>query len=93
MPPPKISIGELPAWAHLNSIAFSNIKVADIEGKGYGVICEEDLTSPQDTLDTPTLLTVPHNLVLNAAAVEEYAKEDRTFRQLLDAVKHRVGYS
>ncbi|KAK3378072.1 hypothetical protein B0H63DRAFT_235563 [Podospora didyma] len=89
MPPPKISIGDLPAWAHLNSIAFSNIKVAKSEGKGYGVICERDLTSPQDSLDTPALLTVPHDLILNAAAVEEYAKEDRTFRQLLDAVGPR----
>jgi len=33
---------------------------------------------------------VPHELVLNEAAVEEYSKEDKNFKQLLAAVGHHV---
>ena len=90
---PTLPIDNLPAWAHFNGVSFHNVRVASTEGKGYGVVSSEDLKAAEDTSDAPALLTVPHDLVLNAAAVDEYAKEDRNFRQLLDAVGHGVTES
>ena len=90
---PTLPIDSLPAWAHFNGVSFHNVRVASTEGKGYGVVSSGDLKAAEDTSDAPALLTVPHDLVLNAAAVDEYAKEDRNFRQLLDAVGHGVTES
>ena len=90
MHPPSLPIEGLPAWARLNDVSFHNVKVANLEGKGYGVVSDTELSATVETTDTPALLVVPHNLVLNAAAVSEYAKEDKSFKQLLDAVGHRV---
>ncbi|KAK4041793.1 hypothetical protein C8A01DRAFT_34171 [Parachaetomium inaequale] len=86
---PTLPIEGLPAWAHLNDVSFHGVKVVNTEGKGYGVVSDTDLEATDDTSDAPALLTVPHDLVLNAAAVEEYAKEDKNFRQLLDAIGRR----
>ncbi|KAK4191594.1 hypothetical protein QBC35DRAFT_448159 [Podospora australis] len=85
----SLPIEDLPAWSHLNDVSFSNVKVTNTEGKGYGVLSQTDLTAAEGTTETPILLTVPHNLVLNAAAVEEHAKEDKDFRQLLEALELR----
>ncbi|KAK3308983.1 uncharacterized protein B0T15DRAFT_483489 [Chaetomium strumarium] len=91
MPRPVLPIEDLPAWAHLNGVSFNNIKVTSIEAKGYGVVSDTGLRAVDISPETQALLAVPHDLVLNAAAVDEYAKEDRNFRQLLDAVGHRSG--
>ncbi|KAM5352313.1 hypothetical protein ACJ41O_005036 [Fusarium nematophilum] len=43
-----------------------------------------------DANHKPTkLLRIPHDVVLSAAAIEEYAKVDQNFRQLLDAAGHQ----
>lgn len=92
MPWPTLPIEDLPAWARLNDVQFVDVKVTNTAGKGYGVVCDKDLnTTPDDaTPDGPILLTIPHDLVLNGAAIDGYAKEDKHFKQLLDAVGHRV---
>lgn len=87
---PTLPIQSLPAWALLDGILFHNVKVINIEGKGYGVVSNKDLKATDGTANVSSLITVPHDLVLNAAAVEEYAKEDKNFRLLLDAIGHRV---
>lgn len=38
-----------------------------------------------------TLLKVPRDLVLSSESVEEYAKENKEFRQLFDAAGHQVS--
>ncbi|AEO56060.1 hypothetical protein MYCTH_107134, partial [Thermothelomyces thermophilus ATCC 42464] len=83
-----LPIEGLPAWARLNDVVFHDVKVTRTERKGYGMVSGTDLSVTDDTTDSPTLLAVPHALVLNAEAVSEYAKEDKNFRQLLDAVGH-----
>ena len=85
-----LPIETLPAWCLLNDITFVDVKVADTKAKGYGLVCDRNLSTEDSTYDIPTLLTVPHSLVLNAEAVEQYAKEDKNFRQLLDAAGHKV---
>ncbi|KAK3947510.1 hypothetical protein QBC32DRAFT_270632 [Pseudoneurospora amorphoporcata] len=82
MAQPGLPIAALPAWALLNGITFPRVKIANIEGKGFGVVSDGELEP-----EVP-LMTVPNNLVLNVQAVDEYAKEDKNFKQLLDAVEH-----
>ncbi|KAM7187567.1 hypothetical protein V8F20_010934, partial [Naviculisporaceae sp. PSN 640] len=92
MSPPRLPIETLPAWALLNGISFTNTKVQEITGKGFGLVCENYHTVDHDSgaESSSTILTVPHDVVLNVAAVEEYAKEDKNFRQLLDAVGYQA---
>lgn len=86
-----LPIEDLPAWARLNDVSFTSVKVTKAQGRGYGVFAQKDMTAAEGTLDTPVLLTVPSDLALNTAAIDEYTKEDKNFRQLLDALgQHRV---
>ncbi|ORY63027.1 uncharacterized protein BCR38DRAFT_344875 [Pseudomassariella vexata] len=85
----EFPIASLPVWCSLNDVTFFDVKVGDIEGKGYGLVAERDLVNEEDNSESPLLLTIPKDLVLSAEAVEEYAKEDKNFRQLLEAAGHR----
>ncbi|ROV89070.1 hypothetical protein VPNG_10069 [Cytospora leucostoma] len=69
----------------INNATFSNVMVKPINHKGNGLIAQKDLAV---IVDTP-VLTVPPGLVLSAEAVQEYAKEDRNFSQLLQACGHK----
>jgi hypothetical protein len=85
----KLPISALPAWCKLNDLTFLDTAVTEIAGKGFGLVTERRLSS-QDTFDTPTLLLVPNDLVLSTSAIEEHAKVDHHFRQLLDAAGGKV---
>lgn len=85
-----LPIQDLPAWARLNDVSFDNVEVTTTVDKGYGVFSQKDLAAPEGTVETPQLLAVPHDLILNSLAVEEHAKEDKEFKQLLEAVGHHV---
>ncbi|KAI5923070.1 hypothetical protein F4810DRAFT_701337 [Camillea tinctor] len=78
-------LSALPIWCILNDISFVDVEVADINGRGLGLIAERDLINEEDNVEIPTLLTVPQDLVLSAEGVEEYARENKYFRQLLHA--------
>ncbi|TGJ78794.1 hypothetical protein E0Z10_g9964 [Xylaria hypoxylon] len=84
----QIPLSNLPAWCMLNNITLSGVCAADIEARGMGLIAEENLDGENDEL--PPLLTIPKELVLSAAGVEQYAKENKDFRQLLDAAGRQV---
>lgn len=88
--PEQLPIEGLPIWARFNDVGFHDVKITESDGKGYGVVCQKKLTTNPDATDKRILLSVPHALVLNQDAVREYAKEDQAFKQLLDAVGHRV---
>ncbi|KAI0450273.1 hypothetical protein F5B21DRAFT_440863 [Xylaria acuta] len=75
-------LSNLPAWCVFNSITFAGVGVADVHGRGLGLVAEKDFDNEND--DLPALLTIPKELVLSATGVEEYAKENKDFRQLLD---------
>ncbi|OTA70315.1 SET domain-containing protein [Hypoxylon sp. EC38] len=85
----RFSLDDLPAWCVLNDVTFINVKVANINGRGYGLIADKDLTNEDENVDLPALLTVPKDLVLSAEGVEEYAKENKDFRLLLDIAGHK----
>lgn len=90
MPRTQLPIESLPVWSALNDISFLDAKIVSTLGRGYGLVAERNLTTVEETFDVPTLLAVPHSLVLNQEAVEEYAKENRNFRLLLDAAGRQV---
>lgn len=71
----------------LHNITFAGVGVADTDGRGLGVVAERDLSNENNEL--PALLTIPKDLILCAETVEEYAKENKDFRELLDAAGHQ----
>ncbi|KAH8671115.1 hypothetical protein BX600DRAFT_239117 [Xylariales sp. PMI_506] len=84
----EFSIQALPAWCGFNDVSFFDVKVAEIEGSGLGLVAERDLVNEPDNVEIPSLLSIPKELVLSAEAVEEYAKEDKNFRDLLSVAGH-----
>ncbi|KAI0885583.1 SET domain-containing protein [Annulohypoxylon maeteangense] len=83
------SLSDLPAWCVLNDVTFVHVKSADINDRGYGLVAEKSLADEDGSSDIPALLTIPRDLVLSAEGVEEYAKENKDFRQLLDTAGRR----
>lgn len=47
----------------------------------------------EDTPDTPALLIVPNELVLSRDFLDEHAKVDKHFRELLDVAGRKVWIS
>ncbi|KLU83825.1 SET domain-containing protein 8 [Magnaporthiopsis poae ATCC 64411] len=82
----ELPIESLPIWSRFNGVTFDGVRISRIEGKGFGLVSERIFQPPPDER-TPNhrILSVPTELVLNAEAVEEYAKEDQRFRELLNA--------
>lgn len=70
-----------------NNAKFTNVKVQQIQQKGNGLVTQ----ATSADIGQSALITVPHDLILNADAVEEFAKEDRNFRALLDACGRKVS--
>lgn len=83
----RLPLQVLPAWLQLANGTFSNVEVQPIQHKGNGLVAQ---ASSVDIGQSP-VITIPHDLVLNAEAVEEYAKEDSNFRLLLEACGHKVS--
>ncbi|KAI3393471.1 hypothetical protein diail_4235 [Diaporthe ilicicola] len=85
MPRPRLPLESLPVWTSFNNGIFTNVEAKSIPHKGSGLVAKKD--SP-DIGEAP-LISIPHSLVLNEEAVEGYAKEDKSFRQLLDKCGHK----
>lgn len=93
-PPSQLPIEAFPAWAILNNVDFISAEIRNIEGKGFGLVAKNDIEGADgDASGTAAILRIPRDLVLSADAVEEYAKVDQNFRQLLDAAGRQVGAS
>lgn len=87
---PHLPITALPAWSKLNDVSFLDIDVHDLgSAKGYGLFTSCSLSS-KDVHDVPMLLNVLHDLILSTEAVEEQAKVDAHFKQLLEAFGGKV---
>jgi hypothetical protein len=85
----QLPITVLHAYAKLNDISFNGVGVQDLGGKGYGLAAERPLNAAGST-EAINLLHIPHSLILCAEAVEEHAKFDQHFRQLLDVAGGKV---
>lgn len=89
----QLPIDAFPAWAHLNDVRFAGVKLQHVgDGKGFGLLAESDIsgavTSSTDTAES--VLEISHDLVLSAEAVDDYAKVDQNFKQLLEAAGRQV---
>ncbi|KAI0024234.1 hypothetical protein F4780DRAFT_768886 [Xylariomycetidae sp. FL0641] len=82
-------LSSLPAWCALNGVTVADVKVGDVPGRGLGLMAERDLVNDPTIGNNRPLLTIPRELVLSAEGVEEYARENKDFRQLLDAAGRR----
>ncbi|TDZ32500.1 SET domain-containing protein 8 [Colletotrichum spinosum] len=81
----KLPVDTLSTWAMFNDVDLVDVEAREIPGCGLGLLSNKDLSREEETFDIPTLLRIPHELVLSAEAVENYAKVDKNFCQLLDA--------
>ncbi|KAF4455658.1 SET domain-containing protein 8 [Fusarium austroafricanum] len=66
----------------------------DREGQGLSTGGKEDERAMgeiqgQTNINSTRLLRIPRDLILSAAAIEEYTKVDQNFRQLLDSAGHQ----
>ena len=81
----------LAATSRLRGVNFHNVECESVEGKGWGLTATKDLSTKEpDTDQLPKLMSIPHNLVLNQQAVEEYAKECTEFKELYEAIGRQV---
>ncbi|KAI8633967.1 hypothetical protein F5Y19DRAFT_462178 [Xylariaceae sp. FL1651] len=85
----QFPLSALPAWCLLNDITFDGVSVEHTETRGLGLVAVKDLANEENGTEIPALLTIPKDLVLSAVGVEEYAKESKHFRQLLDTTGHQ----
>jgi hypothetical protein len=81
----RLDFSILKVSSRLNDVLFHDVECLSVEGKGWGLVSTRDLTD-----DLPTLLRIPHDLVLNKDAVEEYSNIFRQFKELYDAVGRQV---
>jgi hypothetical protein len=86
----ELPISALPAWAKLNDVVFYDISVQRLEAKGFGFVADRALSS-EDTFDIPAMLSIPKDLILCHESVEEHARVDKDFRELLSAAGGKVG--
>jgi hypothetical protein len=96
-----LPIDIFPTWTRFNDVDFINAKLQETDGKGIGLVAvnncdlteiaaaeEEDNAKEPRHGEAETLLRIPHDLVLSASTVEDYAKVDQNFRQLMESVGH-----
>lgn len=86
----QLPISALPAWMKLNDVMLYDVRVEDLGERGFGLVAERPLSS-EDNFNIPTMLNVPKDLILSAKTVEEYAKADKDFRELLNTAGGIVG--
>lgn len=84
----QLPITALHAYAKLNDISFDGVGVRDLGAKGLGLAADRPLDA--ETMSSPNLLHIPHVLILCAEMIEEHAKYDQHFRQLLEVVGGKV---
>ena len=76
-------------WALLNDVTFDRTVPGAVVGRGGALLAKENLDSDISNV----LLTVPRELILSLERVQEHAKVDRDFRDVLDSLDDfgRVG--
>ncbi|UNI15830.1 hypothetical protein JDV02_002326 [Purpureocillium takamizusanense] len=86
--PPQLPLDAFPAWALLNDVTFSGVKLQQTKDKGFGLVVDGDL-GPSEGGNASPLMRIPQDLVLSAEAVDEYSKVDQSFKQLLETAGHQ----
>lgn len=78
-------------WATMNNVSFDRTVSGTMTGRGGALLAKESLNAEADS--TNVLLTVPRDLILSLERVQEHAKTDRDFREVLERLGDfgRVG--
>lgn len=88
------SIAAFPAWALLNGIDINGLRLDYIPDKGFGFVTDKELSAPADDTELSrsplTVIHIPRDLILSSEAVDEYAKVDQNFRQLMEVAGQHV---
>lgn len=71
-------------WAQLNEVTFTRTVPGVIAGRGGALLAKEALDSNANA--SPVLMKVPKDLILSLERVQEHAKVDKDFRELLDCL-------
>lgn len=79
-------------WAMLNEVSFDLTVPGQVEGRGGALLAKEDLNA-DESAESRLLLTVPKDLILSLERVQEHAKVDKDFREVLQCLGDfgRVG--
>lgn len=79
------------SWAMLNDVSFDRTVPGVIPGRGGALLAKEELDADEDMSNV--LLTVPKDLILSLERVQEHAKTDKDFREVLESLGDfgRVG--
>ncbi|KAL7936911.1 hypothetical protein V8C35DRAFT_294176 [Trichoderma chlorosporum] len=86
----QLPIEAFPAWALLNNVDFVSADIRNIEGKGLGLVAKHEITdASREASGSSAIIRIPRHLVLSAEAVDEYAKIDQNFKQLLKVAGHQ----
>ncbi|KAK5116984.1 hypothetical protein LTR62_006705 [Meristemomyces frigidus] len=81
----QLSQEDLLLWAKLNDVGFECAVPGIVEGKGGALLANQDIAR-NGTGQQTQLLIVPHDLILSLERVQEHAKADRDFREVLEAL-------
>ncbi|KAF4552631.1 Hypothetical protein D9617_9g024200 [Elsinoe fawcettii] len=77
----------LAPWAALSNIQLHDVRVSVDPAhpeRGAGVFAQKSISNSDDT--HATLMTVPRDLILSKERIEEHAKVDKDFRELLNTL-------
>lgn len=86
----SLPLSALEAWSRLNDVTYLDCNTQEfLDARGMGLATLRKLSS-EDTFERPTLLIIPHDLVLSVEAVEEAAKVDQHLKELLAAAGGKV---
>lgn len=83
----QLPLETFPAWTLLHDVNFTKVSLREMEKKGFGLVTRGE------SLEGDVLLEIPGELVLSAEAVDDYAKVDQHFKQLLEACGSQVRLS
>ncbi|KAJ6440526.1 SET domain-containing protein [Purpureocillium lavendulum] len=83
----QLPLDAFPAWALLNDVSFTGVQLGDTADKGFALVAERELGASE--ANGRPLLSIPHDLILSAEAVDEYAKVDLNFKQMLEVAGHQ----
>ena len=82
-----LPLAALRAWARLNDVDYDSLEVQEVSSKGLGLVLQNATAHDENE----TLLRVPQDLVLSSQLVSDFARVDKNFGQLLEAITERVS--
>lgn len=88
-----LPVEALPGWARLNGLDFINCKLELVKDRGIGLVATETLSLAAGDAglnDDKPLVKVPRDMALSVETIENFAKVDQNFRQLIDAAGKQV---